>query len=234
MWVAGDLKDRLGIRHRKESKNKPVADLETAPMFREPHARSASELATQQVYEPTTPRSPEGSDTSGKDDVIITTGSSKLVASQLLNPHETGVTAVSPSPSYYSVSDIPPPSPMPPSLYRYPSGEITSQVPSLTSHSLSPEPPVPRLEYSRSASSPSTVAESYELQVRQPSSPSHDWTQSHSPLQNPSPPTAPEAHFSPGLLHGHNAGEGRYRPGVSDIKEYEPDSSVQWDSPHAL
>src|SRR6267154_3399809 len=57
MWVGGDLKDRLGIRHRKESKNKRVSDLETAPMFREPHARSASELALQQGYEPTVTRS---------------------------------------------------------------------------------------------------------------------------------------------------------------------------------
>ncbi|KAG1769683.1 hypothetical protein EV702DRAFT_1250782 [Suillus placidus] len=66
MWVGGDLKDRLGICRRKESKNKHV-DLETAPMFREPYARSASELALQQGYEPTAPRSPAGSDRKSPD-----------------------------------------------------------------------------------------------------------------------------------------------------------------------
>ncbi|KAI5994780.1 phospholipid-translocating P-type ATPase [Pisolithus albus] len=35
-WVGGDLKDRLGIGHRKMSKSKH-SDLEAAPMFRDPH-----------------------------------------------------------------------------------------------------------------------------------------------------------------------------------------------------
>jgi len=129
MWLAGDLKDRLGIRHRKESKNESIVDLEIAPMFREPHARSASELNTQQGYEPTTARSPSGSD---KSAIINNTGSSSEVVTpqnKLLNPHERGVATVSPSHSYYSTSDIPPPSPMQPSLYRYPSGEIVERCP---------------------------------------------------------------------------------------------------------
>ncbi|OJA07656.1 hypothetical protein AZE42_09081 [Rhizopogon vesiculosus] len=229
MWVGGDLKDRLGIRHRKESKNKFVVDLETAPMFREPHARSASELAAQLSYEPTTARSPAGSDGSRKGAINNSSYSTELGASQdkFLNPHESGVAAVSPSPSYYSASDIPLPSPIPPSLYRYPSGEISNQA----SHSLQPEPPVPKLDYSRSASSPSVATESYELQTRHASHPSHGWTLQNSPSHSPS---APGEYFQSDPLHSHDAGRGRYRPQESDVQEYEPDSPPQWDGPRAL
>lgn len=213
MWVAGDLKDRLGIRHRKESKNKHIVDLETSPMFREPHARSTSELTMQQGYEPTSARSPADSDVGSAK--INSTDSPEHGTSQLLSvPYETGAPAVSPSPSYYSASDIPLPSPIPPSLYRYPSGEISNQEPHFTSHSLRPDLPVSvsQLDHSRSTPSPSVPTESYELQVRHPSPPSHDWTQSHSPLQNPN------------FLHGQE----------TDIQEYEPDSSLPWDGPRAL
>jgi len=220
MWVAGDLKDRLGIRHRKESKNKRLADLETAPMFRDPHARSASELTMQQGYEPTTSRSPIGSDVGGKNTIDNSPDSTELAASQdrFLSPHDTGAAAVSPVPSYYSVSDIPPPSPMAPSLYRYPSGEISTQVPNL-----GPQPPVPRLDYPHSASSP---AESYELQVRHASHPSHDWA----PSPSPSPSRNPPPHPPSTQLHGHDIGEGRYRPEDPNTDEYQPD----WGSPRAL
>ena len=46
MWVYGDLKDRLGIKHRKDRKR---GDPEGAPMFHQPHARSQSEVSV--VYE---------------------------------------------------------------------------------------------------------------------------------------------------------------------------------------
>ncbi|KAF8628303.1 hypothetical protein AX17_006006 [Amanita inopinata Kibby_2008] len=47
MWVKGDLKDQLGIRHRKASKTKRVAgNLEGAPMFREQHSGSPSEMSS--------------------------------------------------------------------------------------------------------------------------------------------------------------------------------------------
>ena len=46
MWVYGDLKDRLGIKHRKDRKK---GDPEVAPMFHQPHARSQSEVSV--VYE---------------------------------------------------------------------------------------------------------------------------------------------------------------------------------------
>ncbi|KAG1731761.1 hypothetical protein EDB19DRAFT_1736425 [Suillus lakei] len=233
MWVTGDLKDRLGIRHRKESKNKHIVDLETAPMFREPHARSASELALQQGYEPTVPRSPASSDKRSPDD----NGADELVSQAALpNPHGAEDT-VSPNPSYYSASDIPLPSPIPPSLYQYPSGEISSQTPfaSATSHSLIPDPPVPKLDYSRRAYSPATNAESYELQVR----PSRDWSQSPSRVQTPPHPHS----LAPGRQtpvqlqseapHDHDAGEGRYRPERYDQKD-QADNSLAWDGPQVL
>ena len=46
MWVYGDLKDRLGIKHRKDRKR---GDIEGAPMFHKPHARSHSEVSV--LYE---------------------------------------------------------------------------------------------------------------------------------------------------------------------------------------
>lgn len=217
MWVIGDLKDRLGIRHRKESKNKHV-DLETAPMFREPHARSASELALQQSYEPTAPRSPAGSDRKSPDNNNNGADAIELVPRAALpNTHHAEDT-VSPNPSYYSASDIPLPSPIPPSLYQYPSGEISSQpsfVPPSSSHPLSPEPPVPNLAYSR---------------------PSGDWSQSPSRLQTPPYPHSlvpgqqPLVQLQPEELRDHDAGEGRYRPEESD----QEDSSMAWDGPRVL
>lgn len=60
MWVKGDLKDRLGIQHRRSNKNKSGAsNLEFTPMFHEPHSRSVSEVSSlQNHYEPTMTRSP--------------------------------------------------------------------------------------------------------------------------------------------------------------------------------
>jgi len=46
MWVYGDLKDRLGIKHRKVRKR---GDIEGTPMFHQPHARSQSEVSV--LYE---------------------------------------------------------------------------------------------------------------------------------------------------------------------------------------
>ena len=46
MWVYGDLKDRLGIKHRRARKG---GDIEVTPMFHQPHARSQSEVSV--LYE---------------------------------------------------------------------------------------------------------------------------------------------------------------------------------------
>lgn len=210
MWVGGDLKDRLGIRHRKESKNKHI-DLETAPMFREPHARSVSELALQHGYEPTVPRSlasdRKSPDDNGADAIEL------VPQATLPNPHDTG-DVVSPSPSYYSVSNT---SPTPHSLYQYPSGEISNHAPFVAPsrpHSPSREPPVPKSAYSR---------------------PSRDWSQSPSRLQTPPHPHSgqqPLVQLQPEGLHDYDAGEGRYRPEQSD--QDQADSSLAWTGPRVL
>ena len=47
MWVKGDLKDQLGLSHRKARKNRVVFDdnLEASPMFPNIHGRSLSDLS---------------------------------------------------------------------------------------------------------------------------------------------------------------------------------------------
>jgi phospholipid-translocating ATPase len=183
MWVSGDLKDRLGIRHRNASKNARVSDLETAPMFREPHARSASELTLSHAYEPTRV-SPESSDANEKrragypDDVLevertmpplIPVGSAEMVD---VRAEQRAVGAVvSPHASYYSSNDIPIPSPIPPSLYRFPNGEIGERERERLSRGTSPTSTLPLPEgYPRSPGASSmgmsSPPESIEMQVR--------------------------------------------------------------------
>jgi phospholipid-translocating ATPase len=213
MWVLGDLKDRLGITHRKASKNKHNADLETAPMFRELHARSTSELTLGHAYEPTAlPAEPEESrarsankfvarnDTS---DALVQLGSSDPPSQQVAERSGPSPPSTpSPHPSYYSMSDIPIPSPVPPSLYRYPNGEITDKPPSRpasrTSRSVTPSsaPPLPELSFSPASSSvahPNTAfSESFELQVRHQSSHSRSWSQGHGQYLPPDTITVPD------------------------------------------
>ncbi|KAJ3771918.1 hypothetical protein FB446DRAFT_801868 [Lentinula raphanica] len=58
-WVRGDLKDQLGIGHRKGKSRKEISanTIEAAPMFHHSHNRSASEVS-QNPYEPTMTSSP--------------------------------------------------------------------------------------------------------------------------------------------------------------------------------
>ncbi|KAG1893335.1 uncharacterized protein F5891DRAFT_1207705 [Suillus fuscotomentosus] len=131
MWV-GNLKASATARNRQ-------SNIDAAPTFCEPHARSASEL----VLELTVPGSPAGSDRNDPGDnganVI------ELVPQALLPiPHYVENT-VSPNTYYFSASDLPLPLLIPPSLYH-------------------PEPPVPKLAYSR---------------------PSRDWPRSPLRLQTP-------------------------------------------------
>ncbi|KAF8132618.1 hypothetical protein EV363DRAFT_1216395 [Boletus edulis] len=179
MWVNGDLKDRLGIRHRKESKNRRPSDLETAPMFRDPHARSASELALPHTYEPTR-MAPESdvnekrprayTDESLDTDVKRTTPplisvepSLEVVGMHAKQAGALGLT-VSPHVSYYSSNDIPIPSPIPPSLYRFSNGEV-GELPSREATPTS----IPERGHARSSS----VPEAFEMQVRRAPSQSH-------------------------------------------------------------
>jgi phospholipid-translocating ATPase len=152
MWVKGDLKDQLGINHRKARKNPRGGkrNLEAAPMFQEQHSRSLSEISSvHDQYEPTMTSSPGTSDQAPRQTYLDTPPMSQAtdlpiqgaqyVFTKSHLDQETHLSPVSPGdrnmnpsphPSYYSVSELPPPSPMPSPKYKYPSGEITSTPPS--------------------------------------------------------------------------------------------------------
>lgn len=148
MWVNGNLKDRLGIRTRHEQMV-PVdgssSVLEGTPMFRDPHARSTSEVST---YEPGR-RSGPGDRTpptqierlngthlqisatvvgSGSTHRLLaptaTTSEDEDVMPPTISPTAAADPAAmspSPQPSYYSASDIPLPSPLPSPGFHDPS-----------------------------------------------------------------------------------------------------------------
>lgn len=133
-------------------------NLEAAPMFSEQHCRSMSELSTANgPYEPTeitkvTPSSspyigggkgetpsprllqhPSSPSSPQQQQPLIS--SSPISASSSLSPlsrvnPNARVDTISPQPSYYSVSDLPPPSPLPATKYRLASGEVTTSPPS--------------------------------------------------------------------------------------------------------
>lgn len=224
MWVKGDLKDRLGIQHRRSEKKKSDK-LEFTPMFHEPHTRSVSEISVlHNPYEPTMTRSPGISLTAMQDTSLLDTppfnaaGKSDVEAqayasytitkpslegeihtplpTNLRNPTGRASEPVSPQPSYYSVSDIPEPSPTPSPVYRLATGEVTSnppthiQPPYLVQGDVGPSslkttlaPPSPytlqppsqnygsnRLSDSSEATSPGI----YEMRVRSPPHDPHD------------------------------------------------------------
>ncbi|KAI0037154.1 phospholipid-translocating P-type ATPase [Vararia minispora EC-137] len=137
MWVLGDLKERLGIKHRRDKRDRSSADLEHTPIFQKPHGRSVSEISFNDGgYEPALTRSPGEAlhapqlesylDTPPSTDRTIVYTSEN--DSPMTTPPEGGspnlqyqVMAPSPQPSYYSVSDLPSPSPLPQPIYRHPS-----------------------------------------------------------------------------------------------------------------
>ena len=146
MWVQGDLKDQLGLSHRKvrKGKNISVSNLEAAPMFTNIHGRSLSDLTN---YEPALADSPPyAASLTGQTTTYLDTP--PMDETVELPPREDGVQYVqpttkpsslhlspltvtpSPQPSYYSASDLPIPSPLPSPKYELPSGEITSIPPS--------------------------------------------------------------------------------------------------------
>jgi len=144
MWVSGTLKDQLGLGHRKKRKTSSLggvktseSNLEAAPILMDPHNRSMSEL---NGYAPPSPR-PPSSPLLAESHEMVTRGpapqnlviSNKNVDNGLLTPNtyvdSSRAAAVSPQPSYYSASEIPPPSPLPSPKYRYPDGEVTSSPP---------------------------------------------------------------------------------------------------------
>ncbi|KAJ3494129.1 hypothetical protein NLJ89_g10874 [Agrocybe chaxingu] len=187
MWVKGDLKDQLGISHRKDKKNKKISDsnLEAAPMFQDQHNRSMSEFSNPpNGYEPAMDRSPAVNDTP-RATYLDTPPMSEAVD---LPPREAVVQyatvrndpmdgtrlspfppdgrpthAPSPQPSYYSASDLPPASPLPSPKFKLPNGEVTTPShpgPQRSNSLLVPQPqPYPRSPIESNA---------YEMRVRTP------------------------------------------------------------------
>ncbi|EKM52958.1 uncharacterized protein PHACADRAFT_259127 [Phanerochaete carnosa HHB-10118-sp] len=111
MWVDGDLKEQLGVKHRRDMKKSARNDIEQAPMFHRPHLRSESEVSSFQSdpdrSTPPMPRSPRSTRSSP----------SPLSASQQADDLATARQRMTPSPatfrgSYYSASNIPLPSPL--------------------------------------------------------------------------------------------------------------------------
>jgi len=124
MWVLGDLKDQLGIPHRRDRPKK--GDLEATPMFQGHYReRSTSDIASLELpYQPTQAahRSPglnELDPSSSSKSLTPVAVDSKFVVDEN-NEWDTETPIqrqpIQPPPSslsYYSASDIPPPSPLP-------------------------------------------------------------------------------------------------------------------------
>ncbi|KAI0777467.1 phospholipid-translocating P-type ATPase [Trametes elegans] len=219
MWVLGDLKDRLGIQHRRDRKK---GKLEQTPMFHQPHYRSESEISrTEDDYStPPLSRTPnyEGSP---RPSAPLMAGESprpdKLeegVYDNIASPTPSARGQVNPSPSlqrlsYYSVSALPSPSPLPePNRYHAYTRDSTrttttayhmeppmsavsqssvTYTPSSPTHSAPPSATlqVPGGRSPRSLT-PATPAEQYEMRVRTPTEPWNAY-----PPQPPSPGHTP-------------------------------------------
>lgn len=129
----GDLKDRLGIKHRRDMQKAEQFDMEQTPIFHQPHFRSDSEISTiHQDYELTVQRASQSppqttplmqspySNQSSPSHSPYPDRADELAPYQdreLLSP-QSGAQNIASSPttsfvraSYYSASDIPAPSP---------------------------------------------------------------------------------------------------------------------------
>ncbi|KAA1479229.1 phospholipid-translocating P-type ATPase [Dentipellis sp. KUC8613] len=167
MWVKGDLKDRLGIKHRRDRKG---AGLEASPMFSKPHSRSPSEISSWQEegYQPALTSSPGDINSPPRAEKYLDTppNTSPYISRTRSDDSRNGVTSdetlhgdveqyayanrPSPHPSYYSASDIPIPSPLPTAVYRHPTDAY---------------PPTPSTAGMGSLQVP---ANSYEMRIRSP------------------------------------------------------------------
>lgn len=158
MWVHGNLKEQLGIQHRREMQ-KSASELEVAPMFHRPHFRSDSEVSS---FHPDSyqgspgSRSPQGS---GTPTIHSEPPSPSPLRKTTLDSedHLTPVsrTQMTPSPyrgSYYSASNIPVPSPTPGAqdppmsavsvnpVVPYAAPSSTLQIPVFRNHPPNPTP----------------------------------------------------------------------------------------------
>ncbi|KAI0077495.1 phospholipid-translocating P-type ATPase [Panus rudis PR-1116 ss-1] len=233
-WVKGDLKDRLGIGHRRDRKN-GSGKLEQAPMFHHPHARSESEISTyQQDIElggltaggsnpssanasPRTPLSPIREAQSPPH--------SPLANDDFLSPQRRELHAASPYSfrgSYYSASQIPAPSPDPTPHTNYtpnPLMSAVSQEPvaAFRAQSTSPHPPP----------STSPRRDVFEMHVRQPSQdvPSTSHLAAHT--QVPTDSTYETAYT--GYLEGDDEHHNDHDP-----QSWRGSTYSSYDGPHAI
>ncbi|KAF8066587.1 phospholipid-transporting ATPase 1 [Lyophyllum atratum] len=256
MWVNGDLKDQLGINHRKAKKT-PRGNhrtLEAAPMFQGQHNRSLSEFSNvHDQYEPTMTSSPGMNDTTRQTYLDTTPPMSQAadlpipgaqyvhVKSRMdqephLSPQPAGSRFdinPSPQPSYYSVSELPPQSPLPSPKYKYPSGEITSTPPSrrtsvaTTRASGRGQPHVPM---PRSPSSPPPPSRSpHNLQVPGSAPPPGAFEMQ---MRVQSPPNDHESQLSYGHGHGYErsgSSTTSYNTAVDEFWTADNDSGSTYD-----
>ena len=190
MWVKGDLKERLGIKphsgQQKPTDGSPSA-FEATPMFREPHARSVSEMSTPDGYELALSHSPGDHTPPTKPEQVHDTppqinatleasSSSRRLPTTVVNTSGEDVTLPtptkvahaatqppSPQPSYYSASDIPVPSPLPSPEFQHPSHTHPTISPISYSRPLRGQ--YPSHDYSDSLRVPPNL---YEMHVRNP------------------------------------------------------------------
>ena len=173
MWVRGDLKDRLGIQHRKDLKNSK-GKLENAPMFHHPHARSESETSAfhhdveigAPVKRPATVPPSPGSSSNNSATPLPSTHhdpSDDLTSTARMNLTASPASYVG---SYYSASAIPVASPVPSSRPGSGSPPTMTSLASfpVSSSSTLQVPQVRSLQPSPSSRPP----EAYEMHVRSP------------------------------------------------------------------
>nr|AVM41535.1 putative calcium-transporting ATPase 5 [Ganoderma lucidum] len=173
MWVMGDLKDRLGIAHRRDRKKK--GKLEQTPIFHQPHIRSESEISQADdeyrtpplTYTPPTARSPIP-DGSPRTTAPLMAGESPRPDKLEEGLHQSRSTGSSPSPtsraqfnaspssqrmSYYSASNFPSPSPLPEeNRYHYTRSQYGGTEPPMSAVSHS------SVSYSQQPSSPTHLS----------------------------------------------------------------------------
>ncbi|KAI0643994.1 phospholipid-translocating P-type ATPase [Trametes meyenii] len=229
MWVLGDLKDRLGIKHRRERKK---GKLEQTPMFHQPHCRSESEISQHEedYSTPPIPRTPI-TDGSPRPSAPLMAGESPRHSPRpdrleegVYDPRGSPTPSVraklSTSPSlqrlsYYSVSGIPAPSPLPePNRYH----AYTRDSGTTTAYQT--EPPMSAVSHNSQ----------YEMRVRTPTD--QQWTgYSPHPQEPVHTPMATEDSYAT-AYEGYDAGE--LTPGQHQQEESWRSSTYSYSGPHAI
>lgn len=248
LWVKGDLKRRLGIKsHRGQQApvDGSLSASEATPIFREPHARSISEMSTPDGYEPALSHSPgdhtpptqpehvhdtrpqisatlEDSSSSQRlpTTVVDTSEEEDMALSTPAKAAHPAALSPSPQPSYYSASDIPAPSPLPSPRFQHPSQTHPSTTPISYSRPLHGQ--YPSQVYSDNLRVPPNL---YEMHLRKPipSEDSHPERRDLSEITEASYATATE--IDP---------EGRHRPPSSTFDGDVRSRPLSYEGPTAL